>query len=88
MDGIGRTWWPQMLEAFLRACQEIFSPAQPIASPRWLLPHSLHVLVPLTPLPLSFQLVPFELMNVDYVIFNFCVGGMFADGGASFLKKL
>ncbi|NXG61592.1 FAAH1 hydrolase, partial [Hemiprocne comata] len=32
-------------------------------------------------------LVPFELMNVDYVIFNFCVRGMFADGGASFLRK-
>ncbi|NWW93830.1 FAAH1 hydrolase, partial [Rhynochetos jubatus] len=32
-------------------------------------------------------LVPFELMNVDYVFFNFCVRGMFADGGASFIKK-
>ncbi|XP_071606332.1 fatty-acid amide hydrolase 1 isoform X1 [Heliangelus exortis] len=32
-------------------------------------------------------LVPFELTNVDYVIFNFCVRGMFADGGASFSKK-
>ncbi|XP_075615609.1 fatty-acid amide hydrolase 1 isoform X2 [Balearica regulorum gibbericeps] len=31
-------------------------------------------------------LVPFELTNVDYVIFNFCVRGIFADGGASFLK--
>lgn len=31
-------------------------------------------------------LVPFELTNVDYVIFNFCVRGMFADGAASFLK--
>ncbi|NXE09568.1 FAAH1 hydrolase, partial [Lophotis ruficrista] len=32
-------------------------------------------------------LVPFELTNVDYVIFNFCIRGIFADGGASFLKK-
>ncbi|NXY76195.1 FAAH1 hydrolase, partial [Glareola pratincola] len=32
-------------------------------------------------------LVPFELTNVDYMMFNFCVRGMFADGGASFLKK-
>ncbi|XP_053929353.1 fatty-acid amide hydrolase 1 isoform X2 [Cuculus canorus] len=32
-------------------------------------------------------LVPFELMNVDYVVFNFCLRGLFADGGASFLKK-
>ncbi|NWS74873.1 FAAH1 hydrolase, partial [Crotophaga sulcirostris] len=32
-------------------------------------------------------LVPFELMNVDYLMFNFCLRGMFADGGASFLKK-
>ncbi|NXX77028.1 FAAH1 hydrolase, partial [Urocolius indicus] len=32
-------------------------------------------------------LVPFEIMDVDHVIFNFCVGGMFADGGASFLQK-
>ncbi|NWI60520.1 FAAH1 hydrolase, partial [Calyptomena viridis] len=32
-------------------------------------------------------LVPFELTNVDYVIFNFCVRGMFADGGTSFVKK-
>ncbi|NXL06505.1 FAAH1 hydrolase, partial [Mesembrinibis cayennensis] len=31
-------------------------------------------------------LVPFELTNVDYVIFNFCVRGMFADGATSFLK--
>ncbi|NWX77300.1 VDHAP protein, partial [Alca torda] len=32
-------------------------------------------------------LVPFEVTNVDYMLFNFCVRGMFADGGASFLKK-
>ncbi|NXP68687.1 FAAH1 hydrolase, partial [Chloropsis cyanopogon] len=32
-------------------------------------------------------LVPFELTNVDYVIFNYCVRGMFADGGSSFVKK-
>ncbi|XP_062478998.1 fatty-acid amide hydrolase 1-like [Pezoporus occidentalis] len=32
-------------------------------------------------------LVPFELMNVDYAFFNFCVKGVFADGGASFLRK-
>ncbi|NXY46928.1 FAAH1 hydrolase, partial [Ceuthmochares aereus] len=32
-------------------------------------------------------LVPFELMNVDYLMFNFCLRGMFSDGGASFLKK-
>ncbi|NXU85044.1 FAAH1 hydrolase, partial [Xiphorhynchus elegans] len=32
-------------------------------------------------------LVPFELTNVDYVIFNFCVRGMFADGGTSFVKR-
>ncbi|NXK84086.1 FAAH1 hydrolase, partial [Amazona guildingii] len=32
-------------------------------------------------------LVPFELMNVDYAFFNFCVRGVFADGGASFLRK-
>ncbi|KAM9542182.1 fatty-acid amide hydrolase 1-like [Guaruba guarouba] len=32
-------------------------------------------------------LVPFELMNVDYVFFNFCVRGVFADGGTSFLRK-
>lgn len=88
MDGMGRTWWPQMLEAFLRACQENLSPAWPIASPQWLLPQSFLVLVPLTPLLLSFQLVPFELTNVDYVIFNFCVRGMFADGATSFLKML
>ncbi|KAF1418455.1 Fatty-acid amide hydrolase 1, partial [Spheniscus magellanicus] len=31
-------------------------------------------------------LVPFELTNVDYVVFNFCVRGMFADGATSFLK--
>lgn len=59
---------------------------QPTESPQWLLPHSL--LVPLTPLPFSFQLVPFELTNVDYVVFNFCFRGVFADGGTSFLKKL
>lgn len=75
-------------EAFLRACQEILSPAWPIESTHWLLSHSLLVLVPLTPLLLSFQLVPFELMNVDYAFFNFCVKGVFADGGASFLRKL
>ncbi|NXK06371.1 FAAH1 hydrolase, partial [Herpetotheres cachinnans] len=32
-------------------------------------------------------LVPFELTNVDRVVFNFCIRGMFADGGASFLSK-
>ncbi|NXJ88512.1 FAAH1 hydrolase, partial [Corythaixoides concolor] len=32
-------------------------------------------------------LVPFELTNVDHMIFNFCLKGMFGDGGASFLKK-
>ncbi|NWS29846.1 FAAH1 hydrolase, partial [Polioptila caerulea] len=32
-------------------------------------------------------LVPFEITNVDYVIFNYCVRGMFADGGSSFVKK-
>ncbi|RMC08634.1 hypothetical protein DUI87_14882 [Hirundo rustica rustica] len=32
-------------------------------------------------------LVPFELTNVDHVIFNYCVRGMFADGGSSFVKK-
>ncbi|NWW62618.1 FAAH1 hydrolase, partial [Ifrita kowaldi] len=32
-------------------------------------------------------LVPFELTNVDYVIFNYCIRGMFADGGSSFGKK-
>ncbi|NXF47148.1 FAAH1 hydrolase, partial [Oceanites oceanicus] len=32
-------------------------------------------------------LVPFELTNADYMIFNFCVRGMFADGAASFLKS-
>lgn len=86
MDGMERPSWPQMLDAFLRASQEILSPAQPTESPQWLLPHSL--LVPLTPLPFSFQLVPFELTNVDYVVFNFCFRGIFADGGTSFLKKL
>lgn len=30
-------------------------------------------------------LVPFELMNMDYTLFNFCVKGVFADGCASFL---
>ncbi|NXK55158.1 FAAH1 hydrolase, partial [Chauna torquata] len=33
-------------------------------------------------------LVPFELTNVDYLTFNFCIRGMFADGCTSFLKKL
>ncbi|XP_065698580.2 fatty-acid amide hydrolase 1-like [Patagioenas fasciata] len=32
-------------------------------------------------------LVPFELTNVDHVVFNFCIRGMFADGGSSFLRK-
>ncbi|NWV00215.1 FAAH1 hydrolase, partial [Upupa epops] len=32
-------------------------------------------------------LVPFELLNVDYILFNLFVRGMFADGGVSFLKK-
>ncbi|NXA59060.1 FAAH1 hydrolase, partial [Mohoua ochrocephala] len=32
-------------------------------------------------------LVPFELTNVDYVVFNYCVRGMFADGGSFFVKK-
>ncbi|XP_009873832.1 PREDICTED: fatty-acid amide hydrolase 1-like, partial [Apaloderma vittatum] len=32
-------------------------------------------------------LVPFELTNVDYVVFNFCVRGMFADGGVSFVNN-
>ncbi|NXI39866.1 FAAH1 hydrolase, partial [Galbula dea] len=32
-------------------------------------------------------LVPFELTNVDYMLFNFCVRGLFADGGVSFLKN-
>ncbi|NWI66650.1 FAAH1 hydrolase, partial [Todus mexicanus] len=32
-------------------------------------------------------LVPFEITNVDHVIFNFCVRGLFADGGVSFVKK-
>ncbi|XP_050163016.1 LOW QUALITY PROTEIN: fatty-acid amide hydrolase 1-like [Myiozetetes cayanensis] len=32
-------------------------------------------------------LVPFELTNVDYVIFNFCVRGIFSDGGTSFVEK-
>ncbi|NWU16251.1 FAAH1 hydrolase, partial [Cephalopterus ornatus] len=31
-------------------------------------------------------LVPFELTNVDHVVFNFCVRGMFADGGTSFVN--
>ncbi|NWX15112.1 FAAH1 hydrolase, partial [Aegotheles bennettii] len=32
-------------------------------------------------------LVPFELTNVDNTLFNFCVKGIFADGGTSFVKK-
>ncbi|NWX37359.1 FAAH1 hydrolase, partial [Notiomystis cincta] len=32
-------------------------------------------------------LVPFELTNVDNVIFNYCVGGIFSDGGTSFVKN-
>ncbi|NWX39612.1 FAAH1 hydrolase, partial [Steatornis caripensis] len=32
-------------------------------------------------------LVPFELVNVDYAIFNFCVRGIFTDGCASFLRN-
>ncbi|OXB78942.1 UNVERIFIED_CONTAM: hypothetical protein H355_013822 [Colinus virginianus] len=32
-------------------------------------------------------LVPFELTNVDYSTYNFCIRGMFADGGVSFLEK-
>ncbi|NXL86138.1 FAAH1 hydrolase, partial [Alectura lathami] len=32
-------------------------------------------------------LVPFEFTNMDYFTYNFCVKGMFADGGASFLKE-
>uniref|UniRef100_A0A8C9MIJ6 Fatty-acid amide hydrolase 1 n=1 Tax=Serinus canaria TaxID=9135 RepID=A0A8C9MIJ6_SERCA len=32
-------------------------------------------------------LVPFELTNVDYVMFNYCVRGMFSDGGSSFIRK-
>ncbi|NXG42323.1 FAAH1 hydrolase, partial [Psilopogon haemacephalus] len=32
-------------------------------------------------------LVPFELMNVDYAVFNFCVRGMFSDGGVSFIRN-
>ncbi|KAM6305863.1 fatty-acid amide hydrolase 1 [Aegotheles albertisi] len=32
-------------------------------------------------------LVPFELTDVDNTLFNFCVKGIFADGGASFVKK-
>ncbi|NXY87778.1 FAAH1 hydrolase, partial [Alcedo cyanopectus] len=32
-------------------------------------------------------LVPFELMDVNYVLFNLCIKGLFADGGVSFLKK-
>ncbi|NXN92187.1 FAAH1 hydrolase, partial [Rhinopomastus cyanomelas] len=32
-------------------------------------------------------MVPFELLNVDYMLYNFCVRGMFADGGISSLKK-
>ncbi|XP_064003694.1 fatty-acid amide hydrolase 1-like isoform X1 [Pogoniulus pusillus] len=32
-------------------------------------------------------LVPFELMNVDSVVFNFCLRGMFSDGGVSFIRN-
>ncbi|NXA31427.1 FAAH1 hydrolase, partial [Eudromia elegans] len=32
-------------------------------------------------------LVPFELNNINYYIFNLCVRGLFADGGSSFSKK-
>ncbi|XP_042729914.1 fatty-acid amide hydrolase 1-like [Lagopus leucura] len=32
-------------------------------------------------------LVPFELTNVDYSLYNFCFRGMFADGGVTFLKN-
>ncbi|XP_015725964.1 fatty-acid amide hydrolase 1-like isoform X1 [Coturnix japonica] len=32
-------------------------------------------------------LVPFELTNVDYSVYNLCLRGMFADGGATFLKN-
>ncbi|XP_025909483.1 fatty-acid amide hydrolase 1-like [Nothoprocta perdicaria] len=32
-------------------------------------------------------LVPFELDNINYYIFNLCVRGLFADGGSSFCKK-
>ncbi|NXJ73672.1 FAAH1 hydrolase, partial [Trogon melanurus] len=32
-------------------------------------------------------LVPFELTNVDYAVFNFCVKGVFADGGVSFANN-
>ncbi|KAF2978003.1 hypothetical protein EK904_011517 [Melospiza melodia maxima] len=32
-------------------------------------------------------LVPFELTNVEYVMFNYCVRGMFSDGGSSFARK-
>ncbi|XP_021260802.1 fatty-acid amide hydrolase 1-like [Numida meleagris] len=32
-------------------------------------------------------LVPFELPDMDYLTFNFCFRGIFADGGVSFLKK-
>ncbi|NXR13602.1 FAAH1 hydrolase, partial [Semnornis frantzii] len=32
-------------------------------------------------------LVPFELMNVDYAVFNFCFRGMFSDGGVSFIRN-
>ncbi|NXX48482.1 FAAH1 hydrolase, partial [Tricholaema leucomelas] len=32
-------------------------------------------------------LVPFELMNVDYAVFNFCLRGMFSDGGVSFIRN-
>nr|XP_009672498.1 PREDICTED: fatty-acid amide hydrolase 1-like [Struthio camelus australis] len=32
-------------------------------------------------------LVPFKVDNINYFIFNLCMRGLFADGGASFLKK-
>ncbi|KAL9845604.1 fatty-acid amide hydrolase 1-like isoform 1-T1 [Geothlypis trichas] len=32
-------------------------------------------------------LVPFELTNVEYMMFNYCVRGMFSDGGRSFVRK-
>ncbi|XP_042675107.1 fatty-acid amide hydrolase 1-like isoform X2 [Centrocercus urophasianus] len=32
-------------------------------------------------------LVPFELTNVDYSLYNFCFRGMFADGGVTFLNN-
>lgn len=33
MDRMGKAWWPQMLEAFLRAYQENVSTAWPVESP-------------------------------------------------------